>query len=75
MSTFNLTITVPRYDCRIIEDVIKNLKATLVYLETPSCRENMPEEQRRAEVKRITELFRNAIKMRHDTMEVDPLYA
>ena len=76
MST-NLTISIParqNYDCSIIDEVVKNLKATLVYLETPICRRSMVEEYRRAEVKRVTELFRNAIKMKHEHSE-DPLYA
>jgi len=66
MNGYMLTITIPQYDYNYIDDTIKNLKSTLVYLETPTCRQSMPEPERCAEVKRITELFRNAIKMRHD---------
>ena len=55
-----------------LNETIKKLKETLVYLETRVCRENMKEETRRAEVKRVTELFRNALMQKH-TMG-DPLY-
>jgi len=72
MHPMDLTLTIPNYDPHI-EVVIKRLKETLVYLETPICRQMMTEEARRAEVKRVTELFRNAIHIRHVTG--DPLYS
>jgi hypothetical protein len=57
-----------------IDAIIKTLKDKLVYLETPVCRENMKEEERRAEVKRITELFRSALAVKQ-AAGIDPLYA
>ena len=77
MNRPNLSIVIPvpqAYDYSFIDDTIKNLKETLVYLETPVCRRSMVEEARRAEVKRITDLFRNALKMKEGFSE-DPLYA
>jgi hypothetical protein len=56
-----LTITIPKYDINIIEEKLRFMKQTLVYLETPNCRKYMEESVRRDLIRSTTEKFRRAL--------------
>ena len=69
MSPPELTISIPPIEMTCIEDVIRCIKAALVYLETPECKTLISENQRIHERRLVTEQFRKAIQMRHDSIE------
>ena len=47
-----------------IDRMYQNLKAVLIYLETPECRSSLAEEIRRAEIIEYTKRFREQIIIR-----------
>ena len=47
-----------------VESMYQNLKAVLIYLETPECRSSLPEEVRRAELTEYTKRFRQQLIVR-----------
>jgi hypothetical protein len=69
MNPPELVISIPTIELTCIDDVIRCIKAALVYLETPECRSCISETQRLHERRMVTEQFRKAIKMRHDEIE------
>ena len=59
-----LMIQIPQDHMNTIMEMIANLKSALIYLETPSCRSYITEEQRRRDIKEVTEQFRRALFIR-----------
>lgn len=52
---------------------LEAIKYMLVYLETPECRAYMNEINRRKKIKKMTELFRNEIKLNDCSPPQEPL--
>ena len=57
-----LTIKIPNDDINIIEEKLRFMKQTLVYLETPNCRKYMEESVRRDLIVKTTEKFRRTLQ-------------
>lgn len=73
--SYNLTIVIPSYDTELeVQSKIISVKKRLAFLESPTCRDMMPQEMRLTEIKGATVLFKSLLVERDNLQKGGDLY-